>query len=353
MMVNMNEIIIDGRKIGHEHPPYIIAEMSANHNGSLERALEIIKMASDSGADAIKLQTYKAETMTLDVDHPRFYVKGENPWDGEHLFELYKRAETPWEWHPKLFEYGKEVGITVFSSPFDKTAVELLESLNSPAYKIASFELVDHELIKCCASTGKPIIMSTGMASLSDISEAVDVARSAGAISIALLKCTSAYPASYDSMNLRTIPNLEKTFSVQAGLSDHTMGIGVPIAAIALGATIIEKHVTLSRSDGGVDSTFSLEPTELTQLVLESKNAFSALGEITYVKGDIETSFRKYRRSLFISRDLEKGHTLTSKDIISVRPGDGLPPKFIDIILGRKLSESVQKGTPVSWDIIS
>ena len=353
MMINMNEIIIDGRKIGHGHPPYIIAEMSANHNGSLDRALAIIKMAKESGADAIKLQTYKAETMTLDVDHPRFLVKGENPWDGDHLFELYKKAETPWKWHKKLFEYGKEIGITVFSSPFDNTAVELLESLNSPAYKIASFELVDHELIKCCASTGKPMIMSTGMASLRDIAEAVDVAKTAGATSIALLKCTSAYPASYDSMNLRTIPNLEKTFSVQAGLSDHTMGIGVPVAAIALGATIIEKHVTLSRDDGGVDSTFSLEPAELAQLVLESKNAYSALGEITYVKGDVETSFRKYRRSLFISHDLEKGHVLTKDDIIAVRPGDGLAPKFIDMVLGRTISQDTKRGTPVTWDLLA
>ncbi len=348
----MSIIEIAGRKIGADYPPYIIAEMSANHNGSLDRALEIIRVAKEAGADAIKLQTYTADTMTLNIDHPRFKIKGNNPWDGEHLYDLYEKAKTPWEWHAKLFEYGKELGIAVFSSPFDASAVELLQSLGAPAYKIASFELVDHDLIRCCAGTGKPLIMSTGMASISEIAEALDVARAAGAKSIALLKCTSAYPAPYDSINLRTIPNLAQTFSVQAGLSDHSMGIGVPVAATALGATIIEKHLTLARADGGVDSEFSLEPHELAQLVTETRNAHMALGAITYVKGDLETSFKKYRRSLFIARDLPKGHVLTINDVAALRPGDGLAPKYKNVIVGQVLGTDIDRGTPVSWDIL-
>jgi len=342
---------IAGRKIGINEPPYIIAEMSANHNGSLERALKIIEMAHKAGADAIKLQTYHAETMTLDIDNPRFYVKGNNnPWEGEHLFELYKRAETPWEWHKKLFEYGEKIGITVFSSPFDASAVELLQSLNAPAYKIASFELVDQELIRCCAQTGKPLIMSTGMASLTEIAEAVDVARDAGVVDLALLKCTSAYPAPYEEINLHTIPHLAQTFLVQAGLSDHSMGTAVPIAATALGATIIEKHVTMSRNDGGVDSSFSLEPRELAQLVDDTRCVHLALGGITYLKGNVETSFKKFRRSLFVIKDLSKGHVLTDTDIAALRPGDGLAPKYKSVILGRTLGKDVSRGTPVSWD---
>jgi len=348
----MNEMDIAGRRIGTDYPPYIIAEMSANHNGSLERALQIIKMAKQAGADAVKLQTYRAETMTLDVDHPRFRVQGDNPWDGDHLFELYQRAETPWNWHKEMFDYARGIGLTIFSSPFDASAVELLESLDAPAYKIASFELVDHELIRCCAATGKPLIMSTGMASVAEIAEAVDVAREAGAESLALLKCTSAYPAPFETMNLRTIANLAETFSVLSGLSDHSMGVAMPVAATALGATIIEKHVTLSRADGGVDSTFSLEPDELAQLVDETRHAHMALGSVTYVKGNLETSFKKYRRSLFIVRDLSAGHVLTSADVVALRPGDGLAPKFRSAVLGRVLRVDVSRGEPVSWDML-
>ena len=344
---------IAGRKIGKNFPPYIIAEMSANHNGSLQRALDIIHEAKSAGADAVKLQTYTAETMTLNVDHPRFRVSGSNPWDGEHLFDLYAKAMMPWEWHEQLFAYGKEIGITIFSSPFDATAVELLQSLDAPVYKIASFELVDHDLIRCCAQTGKPLIMSTGMASIAEISEAVDVARNAGAKELAILKCTSSYPASYETMNLNTIRNLAETFSVQSGLSDHSMGTAVPIAATALGATIIEKHVTLSRDDGGVDSSFSLEPSELAQLVNDSQNAHLALGEVTYVKGDMETSFKKYRRSLFVVKDLPKGHMLTANDVAALRPGDGLAPKYKNDVLGRTLGEDVNRGTPVAWDLLA
>lgn len=344
---------IAGRSVGPDHPPYIIAEMSGNHNGSLDRALQIIKAAKDAGADAVKLQTYKAETMTLNVDHPRFRVQGDNPWDGEHLFKLYEKAATPWEWHEKLFDYGKELGITVFSSPFDATAVELLESLGTPAYKIASFELVDLDLIRCCACTGKPLIMSTGMASLAEIAEAVQAAEGAGAQDIILLKCTSAYPASYEDMNLRTISHLAQAFGVQTGLSDHTLGIGVSVAATVLGATVIEKHVTLARSDGGVDSSFSLEPHELAQLVLETRHAHMAIGQVAYTKGDMEDSFKRYRRSLFFIRDLPAGSTIGQEDVGALRPGDGLAPKYKEAIVGRSVKEPVSKGDPVSWALLA
>lgn len=349
----MHEIFIAGRPIGPEQPPYIIAELSANHNGSLQRAFDIMKAAKEAGADAIKLQTYTADSMTLNVDHPRFRVKGKNPWDGEHLYDLYAKASTPWEWHPELFAYGKELGIAVFSSPFDAAAVSLLKELNAPAYKIASFELVDHELIKLCASTGKPLIMSTGMASIIEIAEAVQVARDAGAKDIILLKCTSAYPAPPEDINLLTIPHLAQTFNVQTGLSDHTMGVGVSVAATALGARVIEKHVTLARSDGGVDSSFSLEPHELSQLVIETRNAHAALGKVSYIQGDLETSFKKYRRSLFFVRDISAGQIITNEDVRALRPGDGLPPKSINLVIGRTLKFSVVKGTPVTMDSLA
>lgn len=349
----MQSIQIAGREIGPGQPPYIIAEMSGNHNNSLERALEIIKAAKDSGADAIKIQTYTAETMTLDVDHPRFRINGSNPWDGEHLFDLYSKAATPWEWHPRLFEYGREIGITVFSSPFDPSAVKLLESLNAPAYKIASFELVDLDLIALCASTGKPLIMSTGMASLIEIADAVEAARAAGAREIILLKCTSAYPAPPEEINLRTIPHLAEAFGVMSGLSDHTMGVGVSVAATAVGAVVIEKHFTLARADGGVDSTFSLEPMELSQLVEETRKAHAALGRITYVQGELETSFKRYRRSLFFVRDLPAGAIICDADIQALRPGDGLPPKLRGTIIGRGLKEAVTRGTPVAWSLLT
>lgn len=346
-------MIIAHRKIDSKSKPYIIAEMSANHNGTLERALAIILAAKESGADAVKLQTYRADTMTLNIDHPRFKVEGNNPWDGAHLYDLYDKATTPWEWHKQLFEYGHEIGITIFSSPFDASAVELLESLDTPAYKIASFELVDHELIRICSETGKPLIMSTGMASFAEITEAVKVARDAGVVELALLKCTSAYPAPYEDMNLRTIEHLKTEFSVQAGLSDHTMGIGVAVSAVALGATLIEKHFTLSRSDGGVDSSFSLEPNEFFQLVNECKNAHVSLGRISYEKGELEKTFIQYRRSLFLVNDLPKGHVLCASDVKALRPGDGLAPKYLHEIIGRKLISEVKRGTPVSWDIFN
>jgi pseudaminic acid synthase len=347
----MSEININGRKIGENHPPYIIAEMSANHNGSIERALQIIKAAKCSGADAVKLQTFTAESITLDIDHPRFRLSDKSPWAGERLFDLYTKAAMPWGWHKQLFDYGKELGITVFSSPFDANAVELLESLDTPAYKIASFELVDLDLIRLCAATAKPLIMSTGMASLSEISEAVQAARGAGCKDLILLKCTSAYPALPESINLRTLPHLAQTFDVMVGLSDHTMGIGVSVAATALGATVIEKHFTLSRADGGLDSSFSLEPSELILLVEETHNAHKALGCVTYTQGDAETSFKRLRRSLFFVRDLPEGSRIGMEDVRSLRPGDGIPPKFLQNILGHTLKKEVTRGTPVSWDI--
>jgi N-acetylneuraminate synthase len=349
----MNVININGREIEKNHPPYIIAEMSANHNGSLERAIQIIKAAKDSGADAIKLQTFTAESITLDIDHPRFRLSGKSPWAGERLFDLYAKAAMPWGWHKQLLDYGKEIGITIFSSPFDAAAVELLESLEVPAYKIASFELVDLDLVRLCASTGKPLIMSTGMASLVEISEAVQAARDAGCKDLVLLKCTSAYPALPETINLRTLPHLAKAFDVIVGLSDHTMGIGVSVAATALGAAVIEKHFTLSRTDGGLDSSFSLEPSELILLVEETRKAHAALGCVTYAQGDSETSFKSLRRSLFFVRDLPKGSRIGRDDVRSLRPGDGISPKFLQNILGHTLKKEVVRGTPVSWDIFT
>lgn len=349
----MQEINIAGRAIGPKHPPYIIAEMSANHNGSLQRALDIVKEAKQAGADAVKLQTYTADSMTLNIDHPRFRVKGSNPWDGEHLYDLYAKASTPWDWHKQLFEYGKELGIAIFSSPFDANAVALLKDLEAPAYKIASFELVDHALIKLCASTGKPLIMSTGMASLIEIAEAVQVAREAGAEDIILLKCTSAYPASPADINLATIPHLASAFNVMTGLSDHTLGVGVSVAATALGAVLIEKHFTLARSDGGVDSSFSLEPQELAMLVSETQSAHAAIGKVSYVQGDTETSFKKYRRSLFFVRDLTPGQVITKEDVQALRPGDGLAPKHMDSIIGRTAKNHITRGEPVSWGLFA
>lgn len=349
----VKDISIAGRLIGASHRPYIVAEMSGNHNGSLDRALKIVAAAKHSGADAVKLQTYKAATMTLNVDHPRFRVGGSNPWSGDHLYELYEKAHTPWEWHREIFDYGKSLGIAVFSSPFDATAVDFLESLNAPAYKIASFELVDLDLIRRCASTGKPIIISTGMASLIEISEGVAAAREAGAADIVVLKCTSAYPAPPEDMNLRTIPHLAQALNVHVGLSDHSMGVGAAVAAVALGAVFIEKHFTLARSEGGVDSTFSLEPAELQSLVTETRAAQLALGQVSYIPKDLESSFRRYRRSLFFVRDVPAGQQVLPEDIQALRPGDGLPPKYRTAVVGRTVKVAVTRGTPVSWAVLA
>ena len=346
----MKDIHIAGRPIGPEHAPYIIAEMSGNHNSSLERALKIVAAAKEAGADALKLQTYKADTMTLNVDHPRFRVGGDTPWSGDHLYELYDKAHTPWEWHAEIFDYGRRLGITVFSSPFDSTAIDLLESLHSPAYKIASFELVDLDLIRRCAATGKPLIISTGMGTLTEISEAVAAARDAGATEIIVLKCTSAYPTPPGDMNLKTIPHLAQALDVHVGLSDHSMGVGAAVASVVLGAVAIEKHFTLARSDGGVDSTFSLEPAELAQLVQETRAAHEAVGHVTYAHGDLEKSYARYRRSLFFVADRPAGTVVSERDVGALRPGDGLPPKFRSAVIGRTLKSAVSRGTPVSWD---
>lgn len=347
----MKDTNIAGRLIGVSYPPYIVAEMSGNHNGSLDRALRIVKAAKDCGADAVKLQTYKGDTMTLNVDHARFRVAGSNPWSGAHLYELYEKAHTPWEWHREIFDYGRHLGITVFSSPFDATAVDFLESLDAPAYKIASFELVDLELIRRCASTGKPLIISIGMASLIEITEGVSAAREAGATDIIVLKCTSAYPAPPEDMNLKTIPHLAQALDVHVGLSDHTMGVGAAVASVAFGAVLIEKHFTLARNDGGVDSSFSLEPAELRMLVTETRTAQLALGQVSYTSKNLESSFRRYRRSLFFVRDVPAGRKIVPEDIRALRPGDGLPPKYMNSVLGRSLRVGVTRGTPVTWDV--
>lgn len=349
----MSGIVIDGRRIGPGEAPYVVAEMSGNHNQSLGRALEIVEAAAAAGASAIKLQTYTADTMTLDVNAGAFRIEDPNSlWAGQTLYTLYQQAYTPWEWHGPIFARAKALGLTAFSSPFDATAVEFLETLGAPAYKIASFENTDLPLIRRAAVTGKPLIISTGMATIAEVDEAVRTAREAGCTSLVLLKCTSAYPSEPESANLQTIPRLRELFDVEAGLSDHTMGIGVSVAAVALGATFIEKHFTLRRADGGVDSAFSMEPAELRQLVEECGRAARAVGAITFGASAREQQSLLHRRSLYIVRDLAAGETLTTENLRAIRPGDGLPPKFLDLLLGRRVGRPVAKGTPASWDML-
>jgi N-acetylneuraminate synthase len=347
----LRSVTIAGRRIGPGEPPFIIAEMSANHNGDLERAFAIMEAAKSAGADALKIQTYTADTITIDHDGPGFTIEG-GLWDGNTLYDLYERAHTPWDWHPALFEKGRELELIVFSSPFDHTAIDLLESCAAPAYKIASFELVDLPLIRRCAATGKPLIMSTGMANLAEISKAVATARTAGASDIALLHCTSGYPTPPDDADLRTIPHLAEAFGVVAGLSDHTHGIGAPIAAVALGASIIEKHFTLARSDGGPDAAFSLEPDELGALCDNARLAWQALGGVRYEKTDSEKGNVQFRRSLYIVDDMRAGDVLKADNLRSIRPGFGLPPEFYDLLLGKPVNRDVARGTPMSWDLI-
>ena len=339
---------IDGRLIGPSHAPYIVAELSANHNGSLRRALDTIDAAQCCGADAIKLQTYTADTITIDCDASDFMIKG-GLWKGYKLYDLYKWAETPYEWHQEMFEHARNRGITVFSTPFDETAVDLLESLNTPAYKIASFEIIDLPLIRYVASTGKPIIMSTGMASEEEIDEAVTTVREAGCNDLILLHCISSYPAPIDQTNLRQIPELGKRFGTLAGLSDHTMGTSASVAAVALGACLIEKHFTLSREDKGPDSEFSLEPAELEQLCRDTKDAWLALGDAGFVRQDAEEGSKVFRRSLYFVKNLPAGHVVGEEDIRRIRPGMGLAPKYFDDILGKRLRMEVKKGTAIDW----
>jgi len=345
------QIKIDGRDIGAEHPPYIIAEMSANHNGSIENAFKIIEAAKQSGADAVKLQTYRPDTITLNCDSEDFRIHG-GLWDGRTLYELYEEAHLPWEWHAPLFAHARKLGITIFSSPFDNTAVDLLEDLNAPAYKIASFEAVDHALIKYVASTGKPMIISTGMADAEEIQEAIEAAREGGCKELAILHCVSGYPAPAEDYNLRTIPDLIKRFGLVTGLSDHTLDNTTAITSVAMGASIIEKHFTLNRSDGGPDDSFSLEPAELAALCKDSKTAWAALGKVDYGRKSSEEGNVKFRRSLYFVKDMKAGEIITADAVRSVRPGFGLAPKHIDSIVGRVLNQDVKAATAVSQELV-
>jgi len=342
-------IEISGRKIGDSQPPYIIAEISANHNGSLERALASIEAAKRCGADAVKIQTYTADTITIDCDAPDFLIKG-GLWDGYKLYDLYKWAQTPYEWHQAMFEQACRCNITLFSTPFDETAVDLLESLNAPAYKIASFEVVDLPLIRYVARTGKPMIVSTGMASESEIDEAVSAARDAGCHDVVLLHCISSYPAPMDQANLRQVPELARRFGVVSGLSDHTLGTTASVAAVALGACVIEKHFTLSRSDKGPDSEFSLEPAELAQLCRDARDAWSATGSVGFHRQKAEDSSKQFRRSIYFVKDLPAGAIVQLGDIRRIRPGMGLVPKHFEELIGRKLRVPVTAGTATAWE---
>ncbi|MHA7819025.1 MAG: pseudaminic acid synthase [Erythrobacter sp.] len=345
---------INGRAIGSGQRPYLIAEMSGNHNHSLDRALEIVTAAAESGADCIKLQTYTADTITLDVDGPGFTIEDESSlWHGRRLHDLYHEAHTPWDWHAPIMEHAKKLGIDCFSSPFDTSAVEFLEELGVPAYKIASFELVDLPLVRKVAETGKPMILSTGMASVIDIGEALRICREAGNEQLCILKCTSTYPATPENTHISTIPSMRETFGCEVGLSDHTMGSGVAVAATALGAVLIEKHFTLARADGGVDSAFSLEPAEFRMLRDETERAWQALGEVTYGGTSAESASKQFRRSLYVAEDMAEGEVFTATNLRSVRPGYGLAPKHYDVLLGKRVNRPLAKGTPVNWDLIA
>ncbi|MDR6553577.1 pseudaminic acid synthase [Paenibacillus qinlingensis] len=349
----IRDIQIGHRLIGPTHKPFIIAEMSGNHNQSLERALRIVELAAESGVDALKLQTYTAETMTLNINEGDFFIDDPNNlWQGNSLYNLYEQAYTPWEWHEPIFKRCAELGLLAFSTPFDETAVDFLEGLNVPAYKIASFENTDLPLIRKVAATGKPVIISTGMATVAELDETVRAAREAGCRDLILLKCTSTYPATPENSNLNTIPHLRDLFDCQVGLSDHTMGVGVGVASVVLGGTVIEKHFTTAREDGGVDSAFSMEPHEMKALVTEAERAWQALGNIRYGASDVEKPSLKHRRSLYIAQDLQAGDVLTKENVRAIRPGNGLAPKYMEVVLGKKLSQDVKKGTPLSLDLL-
>lgn len=342
----MNTFKIAGREIGPEHPPYVIAELSANHNGRFENALRIIEEAHRAGADAVKLQTYTPDTITLDADGEDFKIHG-GLWDGRTLYDLYREAHMPWEWHAPLFEHARKIGITIFSSPFDRTAVDLLEDLNAPAYKIASFEAIDLPLIRYVAGTGKPMIISTGMADAEEIGEAIEAARSGGCRELAILRCVSGYPALAAEYNLRTIPDMIQCFGVLTGLSDHTLDNTTAIASVALGACIIEKHVTLDRNGGGPDDSFSLTPSELTDLCRGARTAWEALGRVDYGLKSSELGNVKFRRSLYFVKDLKAGETVSLGDVRSVRPGYGLAPKHLHDVVGRRVLSDQKANTPV------
>jgi len=346
-------IRIFNRPIGLEYPPFIIAEMSGNHNQSLERALAIVEAAAAAGAHGLKLQTYTPDTMTLDLDEREFHIDDPNSlWAGQSLYQLYSQAYTPWEWHKPIFERARELGMIPFSTPFDETAVDFLENLHVPCYKIASFENTDLPLIQRVAATGKPLIISTGMATIAELDETVRTAREVGCNDLILLKCTSTYPATPENSNILTIPHMRALFDCEVGLSDHTLGIGAAIAAVAHGATVIEKHFTLSRADGGVDSTFSLEPEELKSLVIETERAWQSLGEISYGSSEAEKKSLVYRRSLYITKDMKAGDSLTPENLRCIRPGFGLPPKYLNILLGKQVNTTIIKGTPFRWELL-
>ena len=333
--------------------PFIIAEMSGNHNQSLERALAIVDAAADAGVDAVKIQTYTADTMTIDIDTGEFFISDKDSlWKGETLYHLYEKAHTPWEWHKAIFERCKERGIMGFSTPFDDTSVDFLEDLGVPCYKIASFENVDLPLIRKVARTGKPIIASTGMTTVAELSDLVQTVRENGCTDLTLLKCTSSYPASPEGTNLRTIPHMRELFGCAVGLSDHTLGIGAAVASVALGAAVIEKHFTLSRAEGGVDAAFSLEPAEMAQLVRECRTAALALGAVSYERAEQEQKSLQFRRSLYVVEDIKAGDVFTEKNLRRIRPGMGISPKYYDALLGRCVKCDVKRGTPVSWDIV-
>ncbi|MBH0067370.1 pseudaminic acid synthase [Pseudoalteromonas sp. NZS100] len=349
----MNKYVtIEGRKIGPQFPPYIIAELSANHNGDMKRALQILEMAKRSGADAIKIQTYTQDTLTIDCDKPEFKIKG-GLWDGRTLYDLYTEAHMPWEWHKPLFEKAKELGITIFSSPFDFTAVDMLEKLGAPAYKIASFEAIDLPLIEYVAKTGKPMIISTGMANKKEIQEAVEAAKNAGCRELVVLHCVSGYPASAEDYNLATIPDMAKHFGILTGLSDHTIDNTTAITSVALGACIIEKHVTLDRNGGGPDDSFSLEEPELTQLCADSKIAWQAVGKVNYQRKKSEEGNMVFRRSLYAVKDIAEGEKFTPENVKSIRPGYGLQPKYLNQIIGCQSVENIKAGTPMSFELIN
>lgn len=342
------------RTIGVDAPPFIIAEMSGNHNQSLERALAIVDAAADSGAHGLKIQTYTAETMTLNLSEGDFIINDpDSLWNGRYLYQLYEEAHTPWEWHPAIFARARQRGLIPFSTPFDETAVDFLETLDTPCYKIASFEMTDLSLIRKAATTGKPLIISTGMATAGEIDETVRTAQSAGCRDLVLLKCTSTYPAPPDNTNLNTIPHLRQLTGCEVGLSDHTMGIGASVAAVALGASVIEKHFTLARTDGGVDSAFSLEPDELRSLVIETERAWQALGHVIYGASKAEEKSLAFRRSLYAVKDIAAGEVLTTDNIRAIRPGLGLPPKHLESLLGRHTRTAITRGTALKWDLIA
>lgn len=343
---------IGHRTIGSDAPPFVIAEMSGNHNQSLERALAIVEAAAKTGAHALKIQTYTPDTMTIDLDEREFHISDpKSLWAGTSLYKLYGQAYTPWEWHKPIFDRARALGIIAFSTPFDDTAVDFLESLDVPCYKIASFENTDLPLIRRVAATGKPMIISTGMATVAELDETVRAAREAGCKDLVLLKCTSTYPATAANTNILTIPHLRELFGCEVGLSDHTMGVGVSVASVALGATVIEKHFTLNRADGGVDSSFSMEPAEMAQLVVETERAWQALGQVSYGPTEVEMKSLQFRRSLYVVKDLKAGDVLTVENLRAIRPGLGLPTKYLEAFIGKTVLRDVQRGTALNWDL--